>query len=210
MQQLRVMLWVAVVIAGGYLGLRYMTLDIPQPPQSAAVGGPFTLTAHTGETVSNTDFLGRFMLIYFGYSFCPDVCPVELQKLTTALTLLEEEGYDTTLFQPIFITVDPERDTVEALASYQALFHPRLIALTGSLDDIDAVAKAYKIYYSKVDDPTLGTYLMDHFSGIFAMGPAGEFQHIFTKDDTPADIVDVLRPVLDQTGAGPKPVPAAR
>lgn len=197
------MLWVAVVLAALFVGLQYAKDRGALEPMGAGPGGPFRLTSHEGKTVSSADFQGRFMLVYFGYSFCPDVCPYELQKMTTALQILEEEGYDTSLFQPLFITVDPERDTVEALRDYVALFHPRLIGLTGSVQEIEAVAKAYKIYYRKVDDPTLGTYLMDHFSAIFAMGVTGEFQRLFTSQDTPETIADILRPVLDNSGAKP-------
>jgi len=210
MKQLRVMLWMAVLLAGGFVAMKFATAPTPIAVTGSGPGGPFTLTSHTGDVVRDTDFQSRFMLIYFGYSFCPDVCPIELQKMTTALHMLEAEGYDTTLFQPIFITVDPERDTVESLAQYKALFHDRMLMLTGSVEDIAAVAGAYKIYYKRVDDPALGTYLMDHFSGIFAMGPVGDFQRLFTSNDSAGDIAEVLRPILDATGGAPEKVGGAR
>lgn len=201
MKKLRIFLWVLVPVAalalflqvwsGGYL-----------PTARSGPGGDFVLTAHTGSAFESEAYRGRFLLIYFGYSFCPDVCPLELAKLSTALYRLEDEGYDTSLFQPVFISVDPERDTVEALQDYVALYHPRLVGLTGSAEDIAAVAEDYGVYYEKKYDESLGTYLMDHFSAIFAIGPEGRFQGFFTKEDGPDDIAAILRPVLDEVSAG--------
>jgi cytochrome oxidase Cu insertion factor (SCO1/SenC/PrrC family)/acyl-CoA thioesterase FadM len=113
----------------------------------ADVGGPFTLTAHTGERVSDDAFRGQFMLVAFGFTHCPDVCPAELQVMTAAL---ESMGPEADRVQPLFITIDPERDTAEHLADYMAHFHPRLIGLTGSPDEIANVAKAYHVWYEKV------------------------------------------------------------
>ncbi|NVJ98773.1 MAG: SCO family protein [Alphaproteobacteria bacterium] len=193
MKVIRIATWLAVVVIGGYiLATRYMggqeTIKGP--------GGPFVLTAHTGETVSNRDFLGKYMLIYFGYSFCPDVCPIELGKMSAALTMLENEGLDTSTLQPLFISVDPERDTVEALADYVVDFHPSLIALTGTPEEIAAAAKQYRVYYKKRLQEGMDGYLMDHQSVIFVMGPNGEYQRIFTSRDTPADMAASLKPVL--------------
>lgn len=195
MKMIRVFAWIAVAAVGIFV-LASRFLDVQQT--SSGPGGPFVLTAHTGETVSNNDFKGRYMLIYFGYSFCPDVCPIELAKMTAALQQLEAEGYDTTPLQPLFITVDPERDTVEALASYVVDFHPRLIALTGTPEEIAAVADSYKVYYKKREQEGVEGYLMDHQSVIFAMGPDGGFQRLFSSRNTPAEIAEALKPVLKE------------
>ncbi|HUE45091.1 MAG TPA: SCO family protein, partial [Aestuariivirgaceae bacterium] len=126
----------------------------------ADVGGPFTLTAHTGERVSDDAFRGKFMLVAFGFTHCPDVCPAELQVMTAAL---DSMGQAADRVQPLFITIDPERDTAEHLADYMAHFHPRLIGLTGSADEIAAVADAYHVWYEKVQQGD-SDYVMDHTS----------------------------------------------
>jgi protein SCO1/2 len=116
----------------------------------ALVGGPFTLTDHTGKRVTDQDFHGRTMLVFFGFTFCPDVCPSGLQVMSAALDKL---GPKAERVVPILITVDPERDTPAQLALYVSSFHPRLIGLTGTPAEIEAVAKAYRAYVKKVEDP---------------------------------------------------------
>ena len=111
------------------------------------VGGPFALTDQAGHARTDRDFRGRLMLVYFGFTFCPDVCPTDLQAIGLALDRLGPDGDQV---QPIFITVDPERDTASHLADYVPMFHPRLIGLTGSADAIRKVADAYKVYYARV------------------------------------------------------------
>lgn len=142
----------------------------------ASVGGPFTLTAHTGERISDEAFRGKFMLVTFGFTHCPDVCPAELQVMTAAL---DEMGPAGERVQPLFITIDPERDTASHLAEYMAYFHPRFIGLTGTPDEIAAVAKAYRVWYQKVDGDS-PDYLMDHTSITYLMGPDGAFVQHFS------------------------------
>ncbi|WP_286830010.1 MULTISPECIES: SCO family protein [Kordiimonas] len=193
MKVIRIVAWLAVAIVGIFILVnRYQSMQ----DTNSGPGGPFVLTSHTGETVSNNDFKGRYMLIYFGYSFCPDVCPIELGKMSAAMTMLEGEGYDISPLQPIFISVDPERDTVEALADYVTDFHPSLVALTGSPEEIAAVAKEYRVYYKKREQEGLDSYLMDHQSVIFVMDPDGKYVRLFSSRNTPADIADALKPVL--------------
>ncbi|SDE61128.1 SCO family protein [Kordiimonas lacus] len=193
MKVIRIVAWLAVAIVGIFILVnRYQSMQ----DANSGPGGPFVLTSHTGETVSNNDFKGRYMLIYFGYSFCPDVCPIELGKMSAAMTMLEGEGYDISPLQPIFISVDPERDTVEALADYVTDFHPSLVALTGSPEEIAAVAKEYRVYYKKREQEGLDSYLMDHQSVIFVMDPDGKYVRLFSSRNTPADIADALKPVL--------------
>jgi cytochrome oxidase Cu insertion factor (SCO1/SenC/PrrC family) len=143
----------------------------------ALVGGPFTLTDHTGRRVTEKDFLGRHALVFFGYTYCPDVCPTELQVMTAALDEMGKAGES---IQPVFVTVDPERDTPEIMKSYVENFGPRLIGLTGSPDEIAAMAKAYRVYYAKAGKAGNPDYLMDHSSIIYLMGPDGSYVKHFT------------------------------
>ena len=142
----------------------------------ALVGGPFSLTDHTGKRVTEKDFLGKYPLIFFGYTYCPDICPTELQVMSAALDQMGTRGE---AIQPVFITIDPERDTPEVLKAYVENFHPRLVGLTGTAEEIAAVAKAYRAYYSKASGAA-GDYLMDHSSILYLMGPDGKFLKHFT------------------------------
>lgn len=147
-------------------------------------GGPFTLTDHTGRAVTDKDFAGTYRLIYFGFTFCPAICPTELAKITEALDTL---GPDADKITPLFITVDPERDTAAVMKSYVELFHPRLVGLTGTPAQIKQAAKNYKIYYAKVEDPALTEYTMDHSSFIYFIDPQNNLLRIFrTADEAPA------------------------
>jgi cytochrome oxidase Cu insertion factor (SCO1/SenC/PrrC family) len=144
----------------------------------ALVGGPFTLTDHTGKRVSDTDFRGRNMLLFFGFTFCPDVCPTALQVMAG---VMEKLGPKADRIVPLFISVDPERDTPEQLAQYVATFHPRLVGLTGAKEEIDTVLKAYRVYAQKVEDPkSTAGYTMNHSTIIYLMGPDGQYRTHFT------------------------------
>jgi cytochrome oxidase Cu insertion factor (SCO1/SenC/PrrC family) len=156
----------------------------------AQIGGAFTLVDHTGATVTERDFAGRYLLIYFGYTFCPDVCPTELQVMAQALDGL---GQDAALVQPLFVTIDPERDTPETLAGYVGLFHPRLIGLTGTPEQVARMASAYKVYYAKADADDPEYYLMDHSSFIYLMGPDGGFLDVFPRGTDPGRIAGKVR-----------------
>ena len=161
----------------------------------AAIGGPFSLISHLDKETSNDDFLGKHMLIYFGYSFCPDVCPLELQRMALALDMLEDEDIDLDQLQPLFITIDPERDSAEILAQYVPLFHPRIMGLTGSAAEIAEAAGNYKVFYRKADDTV--DYLMDHSSIIYLMGPQGKYLAHFTSFDSPEDIAARVQEFLE-------------
>lgn len=159
-------------------------------PLAGRFGGPFTLTAHDGKRVSDTDFRGRFLLIAFGFTHCPDICPTGLATMTAALEAL---GPVADRVQPLFITVDPGRDAPAALAEYVASFHPRLIGLTGSEAEIAAVARAYRVHRVKYEPAAGGDYAVDHGSLIYLMGPDGGFRTLFPHG-TPADkMSQVLR-----------------
>ncbi|MGH6946070.1 MAG: SCO family protein [Kiloniellales bacterium] len=158
------------------------------------IGGPFTLVDQDGKTVTQADFAGRYMLIYFGYTYCPDVCPTELAAMSQALDILEERD-PTAAAQvtPIFITVDPQRDTVAAMADYATHFHPRLRALTGSPQQVAEAARAYRVYYQKTRDPDASDYLMDHSSFIYLMGPEGDYVSHFTFGTEPEKMAEALQ-----------------
>ena len=154
------------------------------------VGGAFTLIDHHGRAVTEQDYVGRYMLIYFGYSWCPDVCPTELLLMSQVVDLLGEAGEKV---QPIFITVDPARDTVESLAKYVVNFHPRLTALTGNEAQILAAADAYKVYFSKGEElDAADDYVVDHSDIMYFMGPDGALLEYFQTGQRPVDIAQAI------------------
>lgn len=156
---------------------------------TALIGGPFTLVDHTGRTVTEADFRGRHMLIYFGFTHCPDVCPTALQIMSVALDQLAETKGAEAAAQvvPVFITVDPERDDVAAMAAYVGHFGDRFVGLTGTPAQIEAATGAFKVYARKVEDPnSAGGYTMDHSSVVYLMGPDGAFLANFTHETDPA------------------------
>lgn len=192
-----------VVIAIGVAGYQWLTQgNVPGRSAGgsgeALVGGPFALTSHTGERMSNQDFRGRYMLIYFGYTFCPDVCPTELQVMTAAV---EQLGEKAETVRPILITVDPERDSVEQLALYIPNFGARLIGLTGTPEEIAAVTKAYRVYSAKVEDEASSEdYLMDHTSLVYLMGPDGAFRRVFSYGTSAEEMARGISEELADSG----------
>ncbi|MEM9439771.1 MAG: SCO family protein [Pseudomonadota bacterium] len=159
------------------------------------IGGPFELIDHRGETVTEATYAGRYMLVYFGYSYCPDFCPMSLQTMTAAYDLLSAE--EQAKVEPIFITVDPERDTVAAIADYVSLFHEDLIGLTGSVDQVNGASKAYRVYHAKaVDSASSAEYLVDHSSFYYLMGPDGDYVQHFGHDTVEEDMATRLREII--------------
>ncbi len=197
---LRLIRWIAVaaiaalIVASGAIWLRGNTDTVAQAahvlPGGVEVGGPFTLANATGQTVTDANFRGRWMLVYFGYSYCPDICPTELQTMVSSLDPL---GGLADRVAPVFITIDPERDHGQALSDYTKLFDSRLIGLTGTPEQIASVAKAYRVYYAKVTPKDSSGYLMDHSSFIYLMGPDGKLSALFKQGTTGQDIADALR-----------------
>lgn len=162
----------------------------------ASPGGPFTLVDHTGLAVSDRDFRGKYMLITFGYTSCPDICPTIMGRISAALDLLGER---TGNLQPIFVTLDPERDGPDRLASYVDFFHPAFIGLTGSQEQIAAVAERFLVHFEKVyetgaeSDPN-AYYSIDHSAFIYLMGPDGNYLDVFAHRARPEDLVrDIAR-----------------
>jgi protein SCO1/2 len=145
------------------------------------IGGPFTLVNTRGETVTDAQVLTKPSLVYFGYTFCPDVCPFDMARNVEAVDLLDEKGLDVT---PVFISIDPERDTPEALADYEVNMHPKLVALTGTPEQVKAAANAYRTVYKKQpsDDPDF--YLVDHMTFTYLMLPGTGFVDFFRRDIT--------------------------
>lgn len=158
------------------------------PLAGARIGGPFTLTDQDGKTVRDTDFAGRYRLVYFGYSFCPDICPVDLQKLMRGLSQFEKaDAARGAKVAPMFITVDPDRDTPAALKPFVSRYHPRLVGLTGTPEQIAAVAKAYVVTYNKVPGSAPDRYLMAHSQLAFLMDPQGKPLALLPLDDPSTD-----------------------
>jgi protein SCO1/2 len=158
----------------------------------ADVGGPFQLTDQHGKRVSEQDFRGRYMLIYFGYSFCPDVCPTTLAVMAQAL---EKAGDRARRVTPVFITIDPERDTPQVLDDYMKAFGPSFVGLTGSAAEIKDVLKKYRVYAAKkpLDG---GGYGMDHSSVLYLMGPSGKMISFYDEAVSPDDLAKDLRSKL--------------
>lgn len=167
----------------------------------AQIGGTFELVDHTGRAVTDADFRGRPMLIYFGYTYCPDVCPFSLQQMAVALDRLDAD--ERARIQPVLITVDPERDTVEQLAQYvtSPSFPDGLIGLTGTQEQIAHVAQAYIVAYRRADDGASSDYLMDHTSILYLMDSQGEFVDLFTHGSEPAAIAARLKDFLEEEDA---------
>jgi cytochrome oxidase Cu insertion factor (SCO1/SenC/PrrC family) len=163
----------------------------------ALIGGPFTLTDQHGKEVTEKDFAGRYMLIYFGYTFCPDICPTSLTVMAAALDRLPQQQAEQVV--PVFITVDPARDTVEQLAAYAPLFHPRLVALTGSEDEVREAARAWRVYYH-VPDEEGDAYLVDHSTFVYLMGPDGSYRTHFGIDASPEAMAEAIGEEIAASG----------
>ena len=190
----------------------YVAWQITRPVQTAtvgnsaslavigqiAIGGPFALTDHKGQSVTDANYRGKLMLVYFGYGFCPDICPTELQNIAVAL---DEMGSNAMAVQPIFITVDPERDTVPFLAEYVENFHSRLVGLTGSRLEIEKVATAYRVYHARANtSPDDEDYLVDHTGYVYLIGRDGLFLTMFRGGSDPKGMAQTIARYIDGSG----------
>ena len=189
-----VALVVVVFAFGAWLNLRH-----DDPPENAAVGGmvvnvdiggPFELTDHTGAQFTRDDLAGDYALIYFGYTFCSDVCPTELGLMAEAIDLLEGDGERV---RPVMITIDPERDTPDVLSEYVPLFHKRLVGLTGTEQEVRDVATKYRVFYRRFEDPSYTYYLMDHTSFVYLLSPTGEIASMFRYQTPPEEMAATIR-----------------
>jgi protein SCO1 len=190
------------LVAGSALALVAVRQQTPpatstpatQTTGKALIGGPFSLTDQTGKRVTEKDFLGRYMLVFFGFTNCPDICPSGLQVMSAALDKL---GRKADIVTPVFITLDAARDTPQKMKAYVKSFHPRLVGLTGSEAEVAAAAKAYRVYFQKIDDDkTPGSYTYDHAAIIYLMGKDGAFvTHIPHTTDV-EQVIDALNKSL--------------
>lgn len=161
---------------------------------TAQVGGPFQLTDHTGQRVTADTYKGKVMVVFFGFTHCPDICPSGLQVLSAALDKL---GPQAEQVAPLFVTLDPKRDTPEQLALYMKSFHPRLIGLSGSEEETAAAAKAYRVYWRKVpDEKVAGAYSLDHSSIFYVMGRDGRFISHAAHSSAVDRLTEVIRKAL--------------
>lgn len=183
-----------IVGAMGVAGIYYYQSSAANPCGTsvvaggkATIGGPFTLVNSKGETVTDKDIIKGPTLIYFGYTFCPDVCPFDTARNAEAVDILEAKGIDV---QPVFISIDPQRDDPETVGDFAENVHERMIGLTGSPEQVKAASKAYKTYFRKNgDDPE--DYLMDHSTFTYLVGPDG-FWDFFKRDTTPEEMAETV------------------
>ena len=192
-----------IVILGGFLLGALVALALivngPAGPRvqtsgTALIGGPFTLTDQTGKTVTDRDFAGRYKLVFFGFTHCPDICPAELQVMQAALDALGDKADKVV---PIFISLDPERDTPQVMGDYVKNFGPRFVGLTGSPEAIAAAAKAYRVVYAKVDDKASANgYSVDHSALVYLMSPEGEYLTHFAYGTSAATMAETIRRYL--------------
>lgn len=197
-----IVLAISLLVIAGVGVLAVLSYFSPSPTTNArqetnlpAIGGPFRLIDQNGKEVTDADFRGKYMLVYFGYAYCPDICPLSLTRNIEALDAL---GDDADQIVPILISVDPQRDTPEFLKAYVELFDPRLVGLTGDPAHVKAAADAYRVYYKKVPSETGRTddYLMDHTGFTYLMGPDGALLAFFRHDASAEEVADRLESIL--------------
>ena len=191
---------VASIIAGFFIGvlagiavLLVTTSHGNHPVEtsgSALVGGPFALIGTDGKAVTDRDFSGRYMLVFFGFTHCPDICPAELQVIAQALDKLSDKAKKVV---PIFITLDPERDTPQVMADYLKSFGPNFVGLSGTADDIAAAAKAYRVAHTKIENKdSPGDYTIDHSALVYLMGPDGKYVTHLPYGTSPDELTEKL------------------
>lgn len=162
------------------------------PLEGARIGGPFTLIDQNGHPASDRDFAGKYRIMYFGYTFCPDVCPLDMQNIGAALRIVEKEQPAVgARVVPVFVTIDPARDNPAVLRQFVAAFHPRMVGLTGTPDEIAKVAKEYAVYYAR-GKGSAGGYLMDHSRAAYLMAPDGKPLALLSQEGPPRKIADEI------------------
>ena len=187
---------VLALAAAGALGAAWVSLVASPVPRlatsgTAAIGGPFTLVSTNGDNVTDQTYRGKWLLIFFGFTFCPDACPTALNNISVAL---EKLGADADKLQPLFVTVDPHRDTREVMAEYLKSFDSRIIGLTGPQDQIDRVVKEYRVYVaSQKSDAGDDNYFVSHSAYIYLMDPQGKFVNVIQGSEGGEEIAAWLR-----------------
>jgi protein SCO1/2 len=185
----------AMVLRGGPGGEdRFAACRTGQVAGAAEIGGPFTLVNGDGRTVTDKDVITGPSLVYFGYTYCPDVCPLDNARNAEAIDLLTERGYDVT---PVFISVDPERDTPEVVGEFAGYMHPKMIGLTGSPEQVRAASQAYRTYYKKQDGDDPEYYLVDHSTFTYLVTPEDGFLEFFRREATPGQMADTVACFID-------------
>lgn len=174
-------------VAAFTLGQRATEIDCGGTALGASIGGPFTLVDETGATVTDTDVITAPTIVYFGYTYCPDICPMDTQRNAFALEELEDDGI---IANGLFITIDPERDTPEVVGSFGHNFHERMQGLTGSAEQIAAAAQAYRVFYSKDDSGDSDYYLMNHSTFSYLVTPESGFVDVISREMTPEDMAE--------------------
>ncbi len=189
----RIIVWgiasAALIAFGLTLAGRQGMLGRP-PVEQVSLGGPFTLVRSDGETVTEADFAGGYTLVLFGYTFCPDVCPTALATVSGALDNL---GEDATKLTVLFVTIDPDRDTPAVVGDYVASFHPRVVGLSGSAEQIAAMTSIYRVYYAKAESGNTEDYLVDHSAALYLMGPNGQYLANFRFNASVQELAAGLR-----------------
>ena len=188
-------------LLGSLIGVGALMLNQESPNKNrvitsgqALIGGPFELVGKDGKTVTDKDFRGRYMLVFFGFTHCPDICPAELQVMSAALDDLGDKADQVV---PIFITVDPKRDTPQLVTAYVENFGPNFVGLTGSPEAVDKAARAYRVTYQKFQEEGAGdNYSVDHSALVYLMGPDGKFVTHFPYGTSPEKMADTLRRYL--------------
>lgn len=176
-------------------GLRPQATPSGDAGGTVAIGGPFALVDGKGNAFTDADLKGKYSLIFFGFTHCPDICPLTLQVMTDAI---EQAGPAGERVTPVFVSVDPERDTVEAVGSYVGAFHPRFVGLTGTPEQVEAAAKAYRVFFRKAplkdnEGKETGEYTVEHTGIIFLMDPEGRYLTHFSSGAPAADMTAYIR-----------------
>lgn len=197
----------AIAIAALLAGTAYLAFgpntsgDLASCSQAAvagaSIGGPFELVNEDGVTMTDADLFTKPTLLYFGYTFCPDVCPLDNMRNADAERILDEQGYDT---QTAFISIDPERDTPEVMKEFTSLFHDNMIGLTGTPEQVKVASKAYKTYYKKQVDGDPDYYLVDHSTQTYFVMPDRGFVDFFKRDDSPEKMAETVACFIDAVG----------
>ena len=204
MKHLRLALWVCVAIAV----VGFIFINLPQeagetttsssmiPPAGFNQGAPFTLIDHNGDVFNSTERIaeGQYGLFFFGFTFCPVICPTELQKFSDIMDQLPTDV--ASKVTPVFITIDPERDTPQVLKDYVAHFHPSLIGVTGDVDKVHQVLNEWKVYYNKVDDPSLSEYTMDHSTYAYLVNHDMQIVALYRMNATAGQIADNISSII--------------
>lgn len=185
---------IAVAVLAGMWQLSMQSTPANTVYGKAAIGGDFSLTDQHGEAFTQDNLKGHYSLLYFGFTHCPDICPTGLSTITNAM---DELGTQADALTPIFVTVDPERDTQEVMAEYVANFHPRLVGLTGTAEQVKTIADAYKVYYSKSEqEGSAMGYTVDHSGYMYLMGKDGEYVAHFPHDISAKDLTAQLKQLI--------------